>query len=374
MQRTKPRWGLTAGLVGIAVAGGAAAQTSRSIRVEYEGPSACPDRHAFEEQIRARSARIVWGADGATLVRIHLAGGPGRTSGEVTIVDPSGQKSHRKVEGACTDVVSALALIAAVALDPLASTAPSPSAAPSSATASPTASSAPSGTATAPAPSTSAAEPPKPPVAEPPKPEASATPRPAESARPPPPPPPPPEAASAHAWSWSIGVHAGLTAGVAPSLLLSVPFFLDISRHTSSLFAPAFRLRFVRSDSGSTSTGGPNADFTWTLGTLDACPLGWPGDVDARLRLVPCARFEAGLLEAKGLDVIPARSYARPWVAGGGVARASLRVVGGLFLEVEGGLVVPVLQDRFFVEPSTTLHVTAPLVGSGAAGFRVSFW
>lgn len=374
MQRTKPRWGLTAGLVGIAVAGGAAAQTSRSIRVEYEGPTACPDRHAFEEQIRARSARIVWGADGATLVRVHLVGGPGKTSGEVTIVDPSGQRSHRRVEGACTDVVSALALISAVALDPLASTASSPSAAPSSAPSSPTASSAPTGAASAPAPSASAAEPPKPPVTEPAKPEPSAAPRPAESARPPLPPPPSSEEPSVHAWSWSIGVHAGLTAGVAPSLLFSVPFFLDVSRRTSSPFAPALRLRFVRADTGNDSSGGPNADFTWTLGTLDACPLAWPGNVDARFRLVPCARLEAGLLEAKGLDVTPARSYGRAWLAGGGAARASLRVVGGLFLEVEGGLVVPVFQDRFFVEPNTTLHVTAPLVGSGGAGIRVSFW
>jgi hypothetical protein len=357
-QRTKPTWGLTAGLVGIAVAGGAAAQTSRSIRVEYEGPAACSDRHAFEEQIRARSARIVWGADGATLVRVHLSGAGAGTVGEVTIVDPSGQKSHRRVEGACNDVVSALALIAAVALDPLASTAAGASAAPSAAASSSSSSAAPP-----PPPSASAAP-------EPPKPEPSATSRPAEN----PPPSPPSEHSSTHVWAWSIGVHAGLTAGVAPPLLVSVPLFVDISRRTESPFAPAFRLRAVRSNSGSGNAGVPNADFTWTLGTLDACPLGLPGSPDARFRLVPCVRFEVGLLEAQGLGVTPTRSSARPWVAGGGAARASLWVVGGLFLEVEGGLVVPLLQDRFFVEPNTTLHVTPALVGSGAAGFRVSFW
>jgi hypothetical protein len=174
-----------------------------------------------------------------------------------------------------------------------------------------------------------------------------------------------------HAWAWSIGAEVGLTSGVAPQPLLTVPVFLDLSRRGSELFAPAIRLRFERSDSGTVNVSGVGADFTWTAGSADVCPIAW---APWRLRFWPCARVEAGVIQASGADVTPTRNDTRPWLTVGGVLRARLTIYGGLFAEVEGTAFAPIVRDRFFIEPDTTIQHVPAVAAAGGAGLGASFW
>jgi hypothetical protein len=328
---------------------GANAQTPRTVRIEYEAPAGCPDERAFEGQVRGRSSRISVTAGGETVVRVRIAGRGKRASGEVTLADASGRESKRSVDGTCTDVVAALALIAALALDPTASTERE-----------------------APAPAASTAPAPSPPASSAPPPAASA------STKPPAPAVSAPAAASSeqaavtaatpHTWAWSIGAHAGVTGGVTPDVLFTVPVLLDVSLRAKGLFAPALRLRFERSGSGGT---GPTADFSWTTGSLDLCPIAFsPGP----LRFWPCVRAEAGALEAAGVGVSPTRTSVRPWVTLGLEVRVRLAIVGPIFAEIEGGAFAPLVRDRFFLEPAATIHTTPAVAPAGAAGIGVTFW
>ena len=336
-------------------------QGARSIRIDYDAPSGCPDEKSFEAQIRARSAKIVVASDGATSVRVRVAPHAGRFEGEVALVNPKGRESRRHVEGGCTDVAAALALITALALDPTASTASDPAVL---ATASGAA-----------APSASSAAPPSPPPSPPPPtavtgaaskpaeaPTASADSEPLRE-----------EEARTHTWGWAIGAEAGLTEGVAPNLLVSVPAFLEVWRRSSGAFAPAIRVRFEHADSGTVAVGGAGADFTWTAGSLDLCPVAWPWS-PSRLRISACVRGEGGTLSATGADVSPVRSDTRPWVTVGLVVRARITVVGALFLDLEGGGFVPLVRDRFFVEPDATIQQVPILAAAGAGGVGVTFW
>ena len=353
-----------AALAALAAGQSAKAQAPRSVRIDYEAAPGCPDERTFADQLRARSAKIAVATDGATSVRVRIAARGGRFEGEMTLSEPKGHEAHRRVEGGCGDVTAALALITALALDPTASTASDPEApasAPPSAPATPSA--------VAPSPSA-----PSPPPVSPPKQEPPA--RPAE------PPVAPPRSdseplseadARAHPWGWSIGAHAGLTGGVAPSPLVSVPAFLEVWRRSPHLFAPGLRLRFERADSGAVSAGSAagGGDFVWTAGSLDLCPIAW---APWRVRVSLCARGEGGTLAASGTGISPARSSTRPWVSVGLVARVRVGVVGSLFLEIEGGAFAPVVRDRFFVEPDATVQRAPAIAAAGAAGVGVTFW
>jgi hypothetical protein len=347
----------------LAGADDARAQAVRSVRIDYEAAPGCPDEKAFEEQIRARTSKVLVAPDGQATARVRIMSRAGRFEGDVLLADANAgasakvREAHRRVEGGCADVAAALALITALALDPTASTASDVGQGnPATAGGSPT-------PAPAPPPAPPAASAPAPPAA--PIGEARAGKSDSE--------PLSDEDARAHPWGLSIGAQAGLTTGVTPGLLVSVPAFIDIWRRSARLVAPALRLRFERADSGTVTVGsvGAGADFSWTAGSIDLCPIAWaPG----RMRLWPCARAEGGALVATGTGVSPPRTGTRAWVSVGLVARARLTVIGSLFLELEGGAFAPIVRDRFFVEPNSTVQQAPVVAAAGAAGIGVTFW
>jgi hypothetical protein len=156
-----------------------------------------------------------------------------------------------------------------------------------------------------------------------------------------------------------VGAGSALTGGLTPDLLLSVPVFVEVAWSS-----PSLRLRLER---GGSSTG---ADFTWTAGSLDTCPVAWS---PAPIRLSPCLRLRGGLLEATGEGVVPVRSDTRRWLDFGALVRARLDFPGPFFFELEGGASIPATRDRFFVEPDATIHRAPLVMGAAAAGAGVSF-
>ena len=360
-------------LVPLMAAAGAAAETTRAIRIEYEPPGVPGRRELRGAAPRAEleDRRV---AGGGTWVRVRIGARGGRFQGDVAIVEARGREARRRVEGGCTDVTAALALITALALDPTASTAPEPpitSPSASSASGVPAASAPPAASAI-PAPASSAPPAPEAKNAAEAKEEtpaknaehpAAATEKAEDGA--------PLERAPGHPWDWSVGAQAGLTSGVIPQTMFTVPVFLDVSRRSGDLFSPALRLRFERADSGTVSVVGAGADFTWTAGSADLCPVSW---APWRLRFWPCTRVEAGVLQAVGAEVTPTRSDARPWLTAGAALRARVTIYGPLFAEIEGTAFAPIIRDRFFVEPDTTIQRAPAVAAAGGAGLGVSFW
>jgi hypothetical protein len=334
----------------------AQAEPASAVSIEYSAPAGCPRSDAFAAELASRTprARVVAPGPGVRALVVHIRPAHKQFAGRVTVREPDGQETERAVAGdSCMQVMTALALIAAVAVDPTAANA---SATPSATSASGTSgNTAPSSSTTASTPAASSA----PPAAF-----SSAAPAASSSAPPDELPPAQPSPQRPGSWTFAVGAHAGAIDGVAPDVLLLIPVFVEAARESDSVFAPAARLRVERTGSGTVASGDAHAQFTWTAAALDLCPLKLgAGRFDAR----PCVRFEGGTLEAAGVDVQPSRSGARPWLSTGAAARARVFVVGPLFLEAEASLALALVRDRFFVEPSQTVF-RAPLVGWSATG------
>jgi hypothetical protein len=338
-----------------AVAGAAAlaaAATIRGVRaddfvpvqLEYEGPAVCPDTAAFTREVLARAprARVAAPAERARtlLARVKPGGGHGY-DGVLVVRDTGGATTERAVHApSCDELVTALAVIAAVVIDPMTAKTGAIDAGYALADAAADAAEA----AVAVTDADADALPPTTP------PEVPTSPRRSE---------PPHAREPREQWEISAGIGGGAIGGSAPTLLFSVPVFFEVSRNPAGLFDPALRIRFERTATSASEAGA----FTRTGGSVDLCPVA----LRARsLRAQPCARIDLAALAVSGRDVEPVRSAVRPWFALGPVARVRLDLGSRVFIELEGGLLLAVVRDRFFVEPGTLVY-RAPLVGATTA-------
>src|SRR5947209_8250423 len=104
----------------------ASAQEARPVRVDYDAPASCPDRARFVARVRARTPRVTIADDASTTLRARITLRDRGFAGEIALVE-GGHETQRRVAGeSCAEVVEALALIAAVAVDATASTATNP--------------------------------------------------------------------------------------------------------------------------------------------------------------------------------------------------------------------------------------------------------
>lgn len=339
-----------------ATASGAASAAARPepIRVAYAAPAECPDQHAFVAQVLARTplARPAREGEPARMftVTIHRRGQ--RVIGDLTVQEATGESSARTVAAKnCDDVVGALALVAALTIDPAASTAPLPPA-----------------PAPAPAPATTTAQPAEPP-AQPPRPPDIEPPAPPVSA-----PPRQPQPTAIAPWSASAGLMGGVTGGVSPGLMPTARLFASLASLASGAWAPAATLS-VAGGASRVSAGPTEVGFTWVAGRLDACPVAWRPA--SRLALRPCAMLEGGVLRAspddsRGLASHQARSVG--WLSAGALASAELRL-GALVLRVEGGAYAPIPRYTFvFNGDETPIHRVPLVSGFAALGAGVAFW
>jgi hypothetical protein len=172
-------------------------------------------------------------------------------------------------------------------------------------------------------------------------------------------------------WLVSAGGGGGVVSGASPTVLLSVPVWVETSYLAGRLLEPTGRLRFERTTVGRASKVGGGARFYRTSGAGDFCPVAFHAHA---FRAQPCSRVEAGTLNAKGHGVDPVRSDTRPWFAVGAVVRLRLEIIAPFFAEVESGLLASVIRDRFYVEPDTSIY-RPPAVGATAGiGLGVTFW
>ena len=350
----------TTSALAVAAAIGAvwAAEPAEPVRLSHHrGGGACPDADAFFRSIAARTPRVRAARPGerARTVTVSLSASPGGEAVgtlSITTEDGAAVSSPREVRAAsCADVAEALALIAALAVDPAADLGPAPrsSAAPASPTVAPPVSSS-VGAPLPPAPSSAPASAPPPP-----------TPSVASSA------------AVARAAPLPSGspVEVGLGLGPEVSSLfgatLALGFAAHVERDVVGAWSPRLSLGGARTLGGDVSGGGRSASLAMTSAVLLACPTRARAGAWSAL---PCARVAIGRVgaEAKGLSA-PERK-ARDWLDFGAGVRAAWRPGGWLSIEPWLELRVPVTRDRFYVEPDATVY-RAPAVVP-AAGMELT--
>ncbi len=337
-------------MVSAVLAGGAVARaqpTAAPLRIAYRAEAGCPTEADFRARVSARLRRALAEADAASAYVVTLEKRDGRFVGRLGVRGADGTASDRDVAGdTCDDVVAALAVVTALAIDARTADAPAAVAAPVAAASASTASAPPrpagSGLARSPAP-----------------------PPPAGSARTRPPAPAPAPDAATH-------------------LTLGAQFLLG-----ERIGTPAFGARiFAEPPVGATDHGvaplrfgagletasdipvaGGSAAFLLVALAADACPL---GATAGALHLAPCARVEGGLLAASRRGVAPVRSVTRGWLAIALPVRARLPLWGPFVLDVEAGMRMPLLRDGLLVQGADVVARPPPLEVVSALGLGVT--
>jgi hypothetical protein len=299
--------------IAFAAAPASAQTTPEAIRLEYSAfAEECPDAGAFFDRMRARTAVTPANADeSARTFRVLVAPRGAAIEATLEVIAIDGTSSARSLAGpSCDEVVSAAALVAALAIEEHA------------------------GSRAIPAPDANARSterieaPPRVPIER-----------------------PAPEAVVRFRAAAAFKVALGRT----PDVLFGVSVAIALRRESPGALVagPAFRLSFAIAPSASVSNGAETARFGWWTASLDGCPISLvlaPG-----LFVEPCAVLEAGALAASGDRVANAVSETRPWFSAGASARATWRVASGFGLELGTGFEVPFVRDRFYFGAGTTI-------------------
>jgi len=301
------------------------------VALEYVAPPGCPDAEGFLAEIAARTSlpRLAEPGERATALDVVVSSIEGGYKGSLAIETATGAAAARNVSAAsCEQVVSALALMTALALDPNASTAavkkePTPAPEPEPAPAKPTPVTA------SPAPST----------------------------------------VRKRRWRLQLGGAFEVLAGVVPSAFFLGRPSVELGNAGQGRWSMAFRLGAGFGSRTITGRSGA-AEFSLVSGRLEGCPrLRASKDVDISV----CAALDAGRLEGAGVGVTPAERVERPWVAPGAVLRLEYEITHLLELEAAGEGFVPLVRDRFFIGSGETLGRAAAIVGGATVGLGVRY-
>ncbi len=302
-----------AGWPALAVLGWASSATAQTpgqpFRLEYWSEGHCPDAAEFARQIQTRAPRLrpAVADEPALGFYAELVERAGSATGRLTARSADGREVTREVRGTtCDDVVTALALIAALAADPTQPVETPPSAPPRAPSASPV---------------------------------ARHTRHHDDDELPPEVPPPPP--------SWTFGVGGGLSfdSSIAPSPGYGLGVEFNAEGPAGSPWRALFALSAIRAAAASTPTRAGYASFTYLAFRGTACPLRWPEDTPLFMR--PCLFLDAGVLEGNVSLGSSSQDQSKTWFAAGGFARVEALADEVLSFQLDGGVTVPLKRDSF---------------------------
>ena len=312
-------------VLGLATTDAPSGQTP--IRVSLEAPADCATAESFYEGVRDRTERVRTAVDDETTVEVsvRLVRSGSKVQGELRMHGEHGHTDTRRVEGAtCEEVVEALSLTAALALDPTARLVARERSEP---------------TPSKPAP------PPEPaPAPEPPPPVVSPRPRFTE---------------------FSLGVQALVTQIVTPDMSFGgaiagrLTFDPDGGGESISVSILHLRNDLLRT---------PNdALYKLTGFALTGCPVRLR--LSSATTLEPCATTLAGWLTAEALHVEHQTTTVRTYWSAGGILVIRVAAGAGAALEVFGGATAPLTMRHFSVgippTPIGETPVISPLAGFG---------
>jgi len=342
------------GLVSRASAQEATAEP-QAFRVTFSSAAGCGSESAFEDEVLKRTDRLrLAGENEAALALIvELAPSPQGIQGRLTLRETDGHVSVRDVPGGdCDEVLSAMALIAALTVDPLARP---DREVPIASRRQPR-----------------AAEPPKPPQPRREPPRRVKPPRVPPSPAPEPEPEEPDPDASSVERGFGVGQRVTVQTAVMPGATVGLAAHVELAFAEPALFSPRLRLTGIFSQSGSIEAAGGRAEFDWITARLQACPVRLGLGRSWNIR--PCAYFDVGRLRGQGFDIEPSREKQVLWTAAGAEISAEVRLAGPLTLGAEVGILLPFRRDRFFFEPDTDLHELPAAGFSAGLGLGLLFF
>jgi hypothetical protein len=340
------RYGLA--LIRLGAAALSATSTARAtepvepIRVELDTRSGCGNDEDILHAVLARTTRARAANPGETARSLRIAitaDAQGELVGELSIHDPAAaeQSSEKRSiqSDSCRELLDALALFGALAVDPQASTEPLPA---------------------------KAESPPPPP--EPVAMRASGTPRDTS--------PPPSGRRTVGA---SVGLDAGsFVAGTAAPMLLAEPYLAaswSAPHDTGVALSPLARLSFTSVGGDTRDTADGPAHLHWTALRLGACPIEL--GILRSLGVRPCLELSAGALTATGKTIAHPESHTLSWVSLGPTARLEWRPHALVEVTASLGADVPLKRDHFYFEPNTFAYRPPALLGRGLLGVGLHF-
>jgi len=302
------------------------------IATQYDAPEECPAEPEFLEDLMSRVDAIRRPDSGDSPWRIHvtLRASEDEFTGEITVEAGDGTATTRRVDGPhCNEVVSALALIAAVTIE---------------ATVEARAAERASMVPIAPSPT---------------RPEVD---RPARS--------PAADQRRAINRDWTTGARFLSMGAVAPAMLQGGAMYVGYEPPRSG-FDTRLRLSMAWFPSRRFEVDGSPAEVGWSGLRLEGCPVRL-GLSDAAI-LAPCVTAGLGQLRAKG-DFEAGRVSASTWVDVGVGGELELPVYGNLTVGLQAAAIAPLTRDKLvFDGPSAVVH-EPPRVGVFlAAGIAMRF-
>jgi hypothetical protein len=308
-----------------ALAQEARAPAAESFRLVWSSSAGCGSRYSFLKELKSRTnlLREAREDEHAIIMIVETFRTESGVRGQLTVRKPDGELTVREVPGAdCADVESGMALIAALMVDPLAGSVDPDEVLP---------------------PPTRVTD------------EADATPT---------------DAAAASTWSLRVEQRLIGRTAVAPGWTWGQAVGAMLTRETSR-FRPSVALS-VHDTRATVVKPRGSAELEWRAADLELCPVA--AAVGQAWDLRACASFQVGRLRGSGFATVNPAKKRILWTSAGLQLAARYRIVGPLWLGVEGALTFPFTRERFYLEPNLTLH-EVPAWGVGAGlGVGVRFF
>jgi hypothetical protein len=300
-----------------------------AVRVAYSAPPGCPGAADFEAELHARTSRVrsAEAHEAARLFRVVIEGEGSGIVGRMTVERDGKISAARVLRGKnCGEVSSALALTAALSIDPEARLVLEPA----------------------------------PAVQSPP-------------ARREPPAPAPASPAAPRSLRTDSGVAVRLGAGVGlvqivtPGVMPVVSVVDELAWSGPGPLHPAVRVSLLVASN--LLEGDREATFTWVAGQLELCPL--PVPLGSAIELRPCAAAQGGKLRALGRAIATPLGEFGAWWSAGAAAHVAARLSSGIGVDLSGSALIP-FQPRDFVfeSPERDIARTATVsVGISLSAF-----
>jgi hypothetical protein len=168
---------------------------------------------------------------------------------------------------------------------------------------------------------------------------------------------------------WSLGGYGFVEGAAAPDLTFGGGASGDLKTPIGPL-DPVVTFGVGYGTSAPALKDGATVTFANWLALLEACPIELGGD---RAGIRPCVRMEGGIRRTTGHDIPGAHGVSRPWLALGASGHARWTVARPFFVEIGGGVLFPTVQDRVYLEPSSTVHEVPWIGGVGEIRVGVEF-
>jgi hypothetical protein len=321
----------------VALRGGA--QPNRgpeATRFQFRAPEGCGSADDFAARVAKRSARIKLSADGggarALSVEIDSPDAAGVVRGRVTVVEPDGATRARQLKApTCDEALDGLSLIATVTLDPEALMGE--------------------------------------PVPPPDEPTPAPKPAPATPKAPRKPMTLPVRGEPLPLYRLGFGLSGAVLLRVAPEPAFGAQAAVLLELNPGHVLSPAWRLSVSHTRLGGVARGPGEANFAYTLPTIEACPVRL-GPKAFGIR--PCGFVTTGALSVWGSGVLEEEEHLRFFGAAGPALLFQVRLSKGIEIIADGRAGFAFKRDDFAFD-SVPFFTTPALGFSSALGLAGGF-